>query len=76
MSRISNLILIALEDNDGEIHGTEDLASLLGVPANKSWLRRHARTIPSIQIIPSHGGRGNKTIYRRNRNSPGYPRKP
>lgn len=60
----------------GELHGTEEIA--LTIKAPKWWLIKIARrlmTSGEIEIIPSNGGRGHKTTYRRNRNSPGQPRK-
>lgn len=76
MSTIKNLIMIALEDED-EIHGTENLAELL-LSHNHTWVRRKLNELEAsrlIRIIRTRGGRGNKNIIRRNRNSPGYPRK-
>lgn len=77
MATIKNLILIALEDHEGEIHGTENLAELL-LSHDHSWVRRQLNELEAlrlIRIIRSRGGRGHKNIIRRNRNSPGYPRK-
>ena len=64
-------------DSIGEIQGTEQIANEFN-PNSKSWIiallrRLEARGV--IHIIRSSGGRGHKTIYRRNRNSPGQPRK-
>jgi Mn-dependent DtxR family transcriptional regulator len=64
-------------NKDGIAAGTEQLALTINV-RRKSWLReilRRLASVGSITIIPSRGGRGNKTVYKRNRNSPGQPRK-
>ena len=73
---LKHVIIAALEEND-QIEGTEYFANQIGA-RDKTWLIRLARLIANegkITIIPSRGGRGNKTIYRVNRNSPGYRRK-
>jgi hypothetical protein len=75
-SGIREAILIILDENDGEIQGTEKLAQQLN--AGKPWLIKCVRVIERlghITIIPSRGGRGNTTVYKRNRNSPGMARK-
>lgn len=78
MSTIKNLILLALEeDKDNEIHGTNHLAELL-LTENRAWVRSKLRELQRqgvLNIINSGPGRGRKNIIRRNRNSPGYPRK-
>lgn len=71
-------ILAAMDRNGGIVIGTENFAGMLGTIGNKSYLRHNARMLEQdgeIVIIPSRGGRGNKTIYRKNRNSPGSPRR-
>lgn len=76
MSTIKNLILLALEE-DNEIHGTNHLAELL-LTENRAWVRGKLRELQRqgvLNIIKSGPGRGRKNIIRRNRNSPGYPRK-
>jgi hypothetical protein len=75
-STIRDAILVVIDENDGEIKGTEKLALLLN--AGKTWMIKCARVIERtghITIIPSRGGRGNRTVYKRNRNSPGMARK-
>lgn len=61
-----------------EIHGTEYLAyEVIGV-SSKTWVRCQVRKLEAagiLTIIRSRGGWGRRTIYRRNRNSPGYPRR-
>lgn len=74
---ILDRILAAMDERGGVIIGTENFASLIGRVNSKPWLIRNARLLEqdgTIVIIPSRGGRGNKTIYRKNRNSPGSPR--
>ena len=71
------IMIDVLDKNDGEMRGTETFALTVNMP-NKAWLRRILRRLASggeITITPSRGGRGHKTVYRRNRNSAGQPRK-
>jgi hypothetical protein len=65
-------------DSTPELHGTEEIAIRFSGVDSKSWILRMLRRLQDkgiITIIPSRGGRGHKTVYRRNRNSPGQPRK-
>jgi len=68
-------ILLALDELI-EIHGTEHLSYEI-CHNSKPWVLAKVRQLRDqghCQII--HGnGRGHKTLYRRNRNSPGAPRK-
>lgn len=69
--------IIMIINHEEEIHGTEQLALALNAK-DKHWLIVNARTLSDqgeIEIIPSSGGRGRKTIYKRNRNSAGMARK-
>ncbi len=75
-SQLIRTILVILDNNNGELQGTEQLALDLNAP--KNWTIRCVRRLNedgTITIIPSRGGRGNKTVYRRNPNQPGLPRK-
>lgn len=75
-SPVTESIIIVLETNGGEIKGTEQLA--LAVNSPKHYIIKCARAIQRrglITIVPSNGGRGNKTVYKRNRNQTGLPRK-
>lgn len=75
-SRIRDAIPTILDEHGGEVQGTARLAQNLNV--DEFWLRKCARVLVRaglITIIPSRGGRGKLTIYKRNRNSPGQPRK-
>jgi hypothetical protein len=91
-SVIQDAIILILESHEGEIAGTEALANEANCINNKTYLLQCVRIVQSnghVQIIPSNGGRGHKTIYRctssrcnkcprtckRNRNQPGLPRK-
>lgn len=77
MATIKNLILAELENNDDEIFGTENIAQRL-LANNHAWVRRVLDLLEQdgeLEIIRTRGGRGHKNIIRRNRNSPGYPRK-
>lgn len=79
MTTIAIAILDELDRHGGEIHGTEHLAYDLLNCDNKSHvlsLLRRAEEQGDVIIIQSAGGRGRKTIIRkRNRNSPGQPRR-
>lgn len=75
-SQVIQTIIAVIEDNGDALQGTEALA--LQVGAAKHYVIKCARVIQHdnlITIIPSNGGRGRKTVYKRNRNSPGAPRK-
>lgn len=76
MSTIKSLILLALEEDD-EIYGTNDLAETL-LTKERKWVRITLRGLEQqglLEIVRNGPGRGRKNIIRRNRNSPGYPRK-
>jgi hypothetical protein len=75
-STIREGIQAIIEENGGEVKGTTNLASQLNT--DEYWVRKCARVLAGaglIKIISSRGGRGKRTIYKRNRNSPGQPRK-
>jgi len=78
MSTTSQIILVVIDEHGGEVEGTETLALAANV-RRKSYLLKCVRALRHnslITIIPSSGGRGRKTIYRRrNRNQPGQPRR-
>ncbi len=71
-------IRLALDELQ-EIHGMEYLTYEVVGAASKTWIRCQLRRLESdgeIYVQRSNGGRGQKNIIRkRNRNSPGYPRK-
>lgn len=72
---IRRAILLVLDER-GEVCGTEHLS--LTINAHKRWTIQNARILASqgeITIAPSRGGRGIKTVYKRNRNQPGIPRR-
>jgi hypothetical protein len=74
----TNRIMIVIEENNGEIQGTEQLALALASLNCKSFVVRSAQRLQEageITICKSCGGRGRKTIYKRNRNQPGIARK-
>lgn len=76
MATIKNMILLALEEDD-EIYGTNNLAELL-LTKERKWVRAQLRELQQqgfLNIIRNGPGRGHKNIIRRNRNSPGLPRK-
>lgn len=75
-STIQDAIIIVLEQNGGELKGTEELSLMLHV--QKRWTIKCVRVLESngqIQILQSRGGRGKRTVYKRNRNQPGMARK-
>jgi len=70
--------IIFLIDDQGEVQGTERLALALNALNMKSDVISYARRLQAsgqITIIRSCGGRGNQTVYKRNRNQPGIPRR-
>ena len=76
-SVIQDAIIIVLDENGGEMQGTETLA--LTLCTSKTYLIKCARVVQSngqIKIIQARrGGRGHRTVYKRNRNQPGQPRR-
>lgn len=77
-STIKQGILIEIENNGGEVHGTEDLLFKVTTVNCKSFMLDLARRLEEegeITITRSKGGRGRKSIFKRNRNQPGLPRK-
>ncbi len=75
-SQVTQTIIAVIETNGDTIQGTEQLA--LQVGAAKHYVIKCARIIEHdnlITITPSNGGRGRKTVYKRNRNQPGLARK-
>lgn len=76
MSTIKDAVMRLLEQCD-ELSGTEQL--MIEVNASrKSFLIKSVRSLEGdqqITIIRSQGGRGNKTVYKRNLNQQGLPRK-
>jgi hypothetical protein len=74
---IEDAVQEELDTKGGTLEGTETIALSLNV-RRKSWLREILRRLASggsITIIQSRGGRGHKTVIKRNRNSPGQRRK-
>jgi hypothetical protein len=71
-------IITALDNNGGELHGTRNLANKVNAPAHiarvMKWVRK-LEGMGEITINRACGGRGHKTIYKRNRTNPGLPRK-
>jgi hypothetical protein len=74
---IKDAVQAEMDAQGGTLEGTEKIALSINV-RRKSFLikiLRRLASVGSITIIPSRGGRGNKTVYKRNRNSPGQRRK-
>ena len=74
-SQTIEIILKTIANNP--VIGTEQLQNITNT-RRRSYLLKCVRTLQHdglITIIPSNGGRGHKTIYKRNRNQPGMPRK-
>jgi len=66
-SIVSTEIIKAVEENDGEIKGSEKLADELNYRNNKTYMLQCARAVRALgelEIVPSNGGRGRMTIYR------------
>ena len=79
MTTTPNRIIVLLDENNGEWQGTKKLTTALHYSV-KCWNHilntlRQLEKEKQITIIPSHGGRGCKTIYKRNRNQAGVARK-
>ena len=73
-SQIMPKIIIVIEQNGGEIEGSENLALEIGTA--KHYVLKCARRLHRIGLIticPSCGGRGRKTKYISG--APGLPRK-
>ena len=76
-SQVVEIILRTIDSNKGTVSGTEYLQHITNI-RRRSYLLKCVRAIQHdglITIIPSIGGRGRKTIYKRNPNQPGLPRK-
>lgn len=75
---ISNMILIVLDENGGEVHGTGNLAEIINTQ-NITWLRQLVNDLEAkgeIIVVRTNGGRGHRNIIRkRNMNSAGSPRR-
>jgi DNA-binding IscR family transcriptional regulator len=70
------MIIIVIDRNGGEVQGSEELA--LELNTSKYYVRAIAQRLArlgEITICRSCGGRGNKTVYKRNRNQPGLARR-
>ena len=70
-------ILIEQINAAGKLEGTERIAIEINAP--KWWVLKIAQRLAAkgrIHIVATNGGRGHKTVYKRNRNSPGAPRRP
>lgn len=77
-TKLSDAFIVRLRENGGVLRGTEEITLELSTINSKTWIRRLARHLEQqgkITIIPSRGGRGRKTVYKINRNSPGAPRR-
>lgn len=70
-------IILALEELQ-EIHGIEYLTYEVLGNSDKPFVRCCVRRLAAFgqcEYIPTKGGPGNKSIIRKNRNSPGSPRR-
>jgi hypothetical protein len=77
-TKLSEAFIARLRANGGVLHGTEKITLELSTINTKAWILCLARDLEkrgTITIIPSRGGRGRKTVYKINRNSPGAPRR-
>lgn len=76
MTSIRDMILIVL--CDGDVYGTQHLAHDLINTRDVNHVRKIINELEeqgTITVIRNGPGRGRRNIIRRNRNSPGYPRK-
>lgn len=78
-SKIKSAILIVLDEH-GQVEGTEHFVlDLLGQTCGDKYyisgLLKNLAANGEIVINKSSGGRGRKTIYKRNRNQAGMPRR-
>lgn len=76
-SHVADVILVIVNEQ-GVIQGVGALAD--AIPCNDpSWVREQLRRLQAngqLSYLPSKGGRGHRSVIRkRNRNSPGQPRK-
>lgn len=75
-SKLMPMIIVILDQHGGIIYGAENLALELNAPKyHVNALARRLARMGEIIIKRSNGGRGNKTVYKRNRNNPGIPRR-
>jgi hypothetical protein len=71
-------IILVIEQNGGEIHGTCNLAAALGASDNLTRLKQPVQLLVdagAITVTRTRGGRGHQTVYKRNRNSTGQARR-
>lgn len=75
-SQIETQIIALLESSNGEITGSAELISMLNCK-NKTWSVKIIRRLEARGDITAvhRVGRGNKKIFKLNRNSAGAPRK-
>lgn len=60
------------------IVGTEELTLRTANANCRTWVLKQARALEAEGVITIHqsrGGRGHKTVYKRNPNQPGQPRR-
>lgn len=80
MSQVSELRddLLKLLEQHKVIDGTEKITIEISTSNCKTFVLKQLRALERsghITIIPSRGGRGKRTVYKRNRNSTGQRRK-
>ena len=81
MPTIRDVIIFVVDDED-ELLSIEQLIDILqqryGVGYNRAWVRRQINTLDGkneITVKRNGTGRGHGARIRKNRNSPGYPRR-
>lgn len=76
--KVRDRIYTMLEIHGDELRGTGSLADELKLKKNKTYVIDVLKKMEEqglITIIRSCGGRGHKTVYKRNRNQAGLARK-
>jgi hypothetical protein len=70
--------ILSLLEREHVITGTENITLTITVRNSLPAVIKQMRALEAeglVTIIRSHGGRGLRTVYKRNRNSPGTPRR-
>lgn len=77
-SHYQQKIILVIEQNGGEIHGTGKLATALGADSHIARLKKPVEALVEcgvIRVIRTRGGRGRQSVYKLNRNSAGLARR-
>ena len=77
-NKLMPAIIVAIETNGGEFHGTNELARACHATDSVHYMMIYARRLADMGEITIHSsgrGRGRKTVYKRNPNQDGQPRR-